>query len=349
VGLKKDVREAIKKRSQPVHAGFQDDWELAVDCMTHSRADSTMRRYQPLWIKFKHYCHKMGVESLPANPLHVAMFLAAVMRNAVEKGFSYNVVKQTSAAIFSMHRLMGVTNGVTDHPLVANVRNCAQRILGFRTGAHRKEPVPLGLCVLTVERLLRLPSRYSVQVATFIMVCFAGLLRHDDAARIEISGVTFTDRYMTVHVPGRKNDQFRHGSVLHIATGSTMACPVTLTRKLIQLSKSSGPLLFKQFDGLRNKNFDRVSFNRSSGWSYDQAKRVVLMELAKTAGMSAASFTDIFGLHSFRSGGASMAADHGVDPTILQAHGGWRNAASMQVYIKRPVDALLTSTLHLGY
>ena len=40
-----------------------------------------------------------------------------------------------------------------------------------------------------------------------------------------------------------------------------------------------------------------------------------------------------YGLHSLRSGGASLAAHEGVPRELIQRHGRWKDAASLQTYI----------------
>jgi integrase len=351
-GPRPNIRQDIANIIDPEDGGVVDthkeDFELMLDCIVGSKAKGTMDRYNSHWGRFKQYCSDLKVGYLPAQPLHVAMFLAATMRYAVSKDLTFNIVKQASAAIFAAHQMAGIKEAVTQHPIVASVRNCAHRVLGHKTGRQRKEPVPLAMCVLCAERLLQRPCLYSLQVATFIMVSFAGLLRHDDTSRVQISDVTFFDKYMTIRIPGRKNDQFRHGSTVYIAKGSTMACPVRITQQLTKISVAIGPLLFKEMIGLKGPKA-QVGLADTTAWSYGQARKVVLGELATTAGVALQDFTAMYGLHSFRSGGTTQAAEDGVDPAILQAHGGWRNVGCMQTYIKRPIDTLLAATKNLNY
>ena len=290
----------------------------------------------------------MGVASMPAQPLHVAMFLAATMRTALEKGYGYNPVKQASAAIYAAHHMLGIDAGVTDHPFVVNVRNCAHRLLDVRQGERRKEPVPLSLCILCVQRLMSTPCVYSQQISAFIMLSFTAMLRHDDTTHIRQQDIKILKDHMQVHIPGRKNDQFRHGSTVHVARGQSLACPVRLIEALMAGGSDSAPL-FRELVGIEKKDVHMITRHSSTPWSYNQARSVVLGELAATAGLTPTKFRLSFGLHSFRSGGATAAAEAGAPADLLQAHGGWRNPKSMQVYVKRSKTALLTTTKTMAY
>lgn len=330
-------------------AKYQKDLDFTVACFAGSRADSSLGRYQAHWDRFVDYCAGMGATPLPAKPLTVAMFLGATLNHCVAKGLSFAVIKTASAAIFTAHHLMGISRGVTDHPFAANVRNQARRLLGPRALKNRKAPAPLRLCVDTCRRLLRQRGVYFLQMATYIMLCFAGFFRFSDAAAIRANCVFFKKGYMVITLGKRKNDQFRQGSSIHVAAGRWDVCPVELTRRLLTAGRGNGPFLFKHMQGLHLRDRSRVTLDGSKQLVYSQVKRQALRELAATAGLSLAACTRLFGTQSLRSGGATRAFAAGVPSQAIQVHGGWRNPKSMQVYIKRPVTAMVATTRRLGY
>ena len=61
------------------------------------------------------------------------------------------MIKAASAAVFQAHRLAGREAGVTAHPAVVAVRDCAKRVLGTAC-RNRNEPVSLDTCMLLRER-----------------------------------------------------------------------------------------------------------------------------------------------------------------------------------------------------
>jgi len=100
----------------------------------------------------------------------------------------------------------------------------------------------LDLCIITVSFLLQ-PSQstlLNLQIATFIMVSFSGFLRYDCACQIFADEVRFFSSHMELFLAKRKNDQFRSGSVVCIARGTSLSCPVSLLKFLLVKAGSLG-------------------------------------------------------------------------------------------------------------
>jgi hypothetical protein len=177
---------------------------------------------------------------LPADPMHVAMFLSNSLCFALSRGLTYFTIKAASAAIFTAHNTAGLDD-VTSHSFVQAARSCAQRSLSSG-GQFRKAPLSLDLCKITVSFLLQ-PSQSTLRnlrIATFIMVCFSGFLRYDCACQIFADEVRFYSSHMEIFFAKRKNDQLRSGSVVCIARGKSLSCPVSLSKSLLVKAGSLG-------------------------------------------------------------------------------------------------------------
>jgi len=96
------------------------------------------------------------------------------------------------------------------------VRNCASRKLLSSGGVNRKDPLSLSPCMAAVSFLLRSPSPplLNLQIAAYIMVCFSGFLRYDEACHIYADEVHFYPSHMENFLGKRKNDQIREGSII---------------------------------------------------------------------------------------------------------------------------------------
>ena len=86
-------------------------------------------------------------------------------------------------------------------------------------------------------------------------------------------------------------------------------------------------------------------------WSYSFVRARVLQALADSAHMSFADFTARYGLHSLRSGGATLVAKEGVPEQIFQAHhGAWRSIfQAMHAYIERHIANKLLPNRAMHY
>ena len=126
--------------------------------------------------------------------------------------------------------------------------------------------------------------------ATFIMVCFSVFLRYDCACQIFADEVRFYSSHMEMCLAKRKNDQFRSGSVVCIARGKSLSCPVSLLKSWLVKAGSLGKHVpvYHSF----KKGFSEKFCPSNQPWSYSFARTHVLQALADSAHMSFADFTD---------------------------------------------------------
>jgi len=229
--------------------------------------------------------------------MHVAVFLSNSLRFALSQGLTYSTIKAASAAIFTTHNMAGLDN-VTSHSFVQAVCSSAH----FPLEANSEKllvPWPsYNNCLFPASAKPVHPTQ--PPIAMFIMVCFSGFLRYDCTCQIFADEVRFYSSHMEIFLAKRKNNQFRSGSVVCIARGKSLSCPVSLLKSLLVKAGSLG----KHVPVFRS--FNKGSFEKfcpsNQPWSYFFARARVLQALADSAHMSLADFTDRYGLHSFRSG-----------------------------------------------
>jgi Phage integrase family len=324
-----------------------------MDLAMRSRAMSTLGTYGPPWQKFVTWCQSRSpsYEPLPADPVIVAMYLYEVYTQVLAANNTYAVIKSASAAIFCMHSLAGVQTSPTKHVMVKSVRQAAKRELGNRV-RNRKEPLPFEVCSKMVEILAYCGAPiWSVMLAAMVSLSYVAFLRYND-----FSGILVKDFYMheeghaTVFLEKRKNDQFREGSVIYIAHGCTLACPITLVRRLISEGNlAPDAFLFQSFDGGMAYRQPMQCKLDATPITYKKAHYQILKYIAKALGISQAEATIMFGTHSLRSGGASHVASENVDERLFQAHGGWKSKAAMHAYIKESLQNKLSVSAAIPY
>lgn len=326
--------------------------QQTLQAVVSSRASSTMQLYSQPWLAFKSWCDQRPSRgpALPATELTVAMYLQHVVNSAS----SYAVVKTASAAIYTAHRLAGIPERAIPTKLEKPkaVRAAAKRQLGLKV-VNRKDPLDLEDCLAIVAILAPADKEmpvWSLMLATYTMVCFAGFLRYNDAAQLMACDVKIYGDRAELFISKRKNDQFRKGDVVVLARGHTVACPVGLLERYLLSAGLSGAVpLFQSFDGQQARFQPRLAKLSGAALSYEQARYHVLKMVAKVKGITAQEVRALFGLHSLRSGGATFVAKVGVCERDFQAHGGWACRESMLRYLEANLDAKLGVTKVMGY
>jgi hypothetical protein len=291
-----------------------------------------MWRYAYSWRRWLAFADDCSVPRIPAEPVHVALYLTEVLGGAK----TFSVVRLASAAIAAFYHAVGLPSP-TEHVLVHSVREAAQRLLP--DGAGKKEP-------LALEHLEAICQRFAgpgcslkdLMVCTAMSSAFFGFFRYADLAIIVADEVLFAqdDSWADIFLEERKTDQFREGqwAVLSAWAGSP-ACPVRLLRRLLERARPApGEALFSAVrDG---------KYATGAPINYGTLRELFLEKFA-AVGLD----TSKFGTHSCRAGGATLAANAGVPDRMWREHGGWRSIRAASGYVKSSHAAKLAVTLSM--
>ena len=171
-----------------------------------------------------------------------------------------------------------------------------------------------------------------LQIVTLITLGFAGVLRWDDLSGLRYSDIRFHSNHIAVFLEKRKNDQFREGSWIFIAASYSIYCPVILLQRFLSKENhSNNSFLFRRVSNTKNG----VKL-RKEKLSYTRAPELVRKQLRAIS-----LDPQQYGLHSLRSGGASLAAVMEIPDRLIMRHGGWKSESSKNRYIQESVDSLL--------
>lgn len=302
-----------------------------------SKANSTSLLYHRAYRKWKEFAFSMfNGNVFPANPFHVALYL----QHLIEQSQSPSVVDSAFYGIKWAHSMAGIPSP-TDNPVVEAVRSASKRILG--TGVvNRKEPVSPSLIHDIIGRS-NLDNPVELRNITMYVLSFAGFLRFDDVSRIRRNDIFFNDGFMVIKIHKSKNDQLRRGDEVVISELSSCACPVKLLRRYLtnfQISPESRELIFRPIS--RGKGACRL-VAPDKPISYTTIREAFRRDL-KSIGADPSRF----GLHSLRSGGATMAANNGVNDRVFQRHGRWKSVQAKDIYVDDDLEQRLTVSKFLG-
>lgn len=329
--IDKAVRAAGVQEGSSLHTLSQG----MADRLLSSKSVNTNRKYFNVFRKWKKFCASHGCSPLPANPVHVALYL----NDLLDKHSSHSVISSVVYAIKWVHDINGFVDPTTNS-FVRNLTECSKRTA--RKPVCKKEPV-------TTEMLTELCNFFSdsqdllvVRDLSMILLCFSGFLRFNELSNLLCSDLKIFDSYFVLMIRKSKTDQYRNGNEVVISKGVTTACPHAMILKYIELAGidlDSNNFLFRPI--FRSGATCKLIYKNKS-LSYTGAKQAILKRLALVCDVRS------LGLHSLRSGGATVAANNGVNDRCFKRHGRWKSETSKDGYVADSLQARLSVTKKLG-
>lgn len=319
------------------HPGLRNLADRMKSTVLMSRATGTVDGYTRAFNRWKEFASRWGeVTSFPAEPLPVALYLQYLL----ETTSSCSSVDTAFYGIKWVHETAGLASP-TDSSLVVAVRDASKRILGTAR-SNRKEPITPEL-LKSIVGGADLSKGLELRNVCLYLLCFAGFLRFDDVSRIKRNQISFHTGYMSIKVEKRKNDQLRQGDEVLIAKGEGTACPVKILEEYLNrfnIDPLSDQFIFRRLIKTK-KSYKLASNNKPISYStFRDHLRKTLRGFVPDP--------QVYGTHSFRSGGASAAANSGVPDRVFQRHGRWKSASAKDGYVEDSTDVKLSVSKSLG-
>lgn len=321
---------------EPEEAGLRS---LATDMagwLLLSKSNNTIKKYNTYFKRFSNFAEAHDRSALPASHMFVALFCTYLLN--CKK--SPHILSSCIYSIKFMHNLYGYSDP-TDCSHVKGLLEAAKRV-GFCKPTSKKDPVTPDI----IKDLFLMYSD-SVDIAvlrdlSMIVLAYSGFLRYDELSNIRCNDLTFHDSYVNIHIRKSKTDQFRDGNDIVIARLDALACPVKCLKAYVEqacIDLCSSHYLFKAI--FRSKNIAGLRV-KNTKLSYTRTKEVLLAKLLEVSPPGIK-----LGLHSLRSGGASAAANSGVDSRCWRRHGRWRSDVANR-YVKDSISSRLSVSMNLG-
>ena len=302
-----------------------------------SKANGTVMVYNRAFRGWNQFANdKLNGKAFPASPFHVALYL----QHLIEETHSPSAVDSAFYGLKWAHDVAGIPSP-TDDPIVETVRTASKRVLGTSV-LSRKEPISATL-IHDIINKSDLGNPVELRNVTMYVLSFAGFLRFDDVSRIRRSDISFREGFMVVKVLKSKNDQLRKGDEVVISQLSSSACPVELLKRYLATFKippDSKDFIFKPIS--KGKGFCKL-VAPDKPISYSTIRGAFCRDL-----LSLGVEPSKFGLHSLRSGGATMEANNGVNDRVFQRHGRWKSVQAKDTYVDDNLEQRLEVSRFLG-
>ncbi|MFJ9553397.1 site-specific integrase [Nocardiopsis sp. NPDC101807] len=338
--------------------------------LASAQSPNTLRAYRADWTSFTAWCLAEHRRSLPADPVDVAVYLAACAQARTEDGSGWALapssIERRSAAIAAVHGAHGLETPTRAEVVRMTLRGIRRT---RRSRPRRKDPVVLS----TLETLLAVrpadgfPGGVCRRRDTVLLLTgFAGALR-----RAELAALTFDDvavrtdastgtPALVVRLGPTKTDQEgRHGQVVALPRGRHRhTCPVCALAdwsQVLEARRDGGPQAVR--DLVEGTAATASPAHRCQDWRgtdlADGSERPLLPtvtrhglvgeramsgravnELVKRYARRAGLDPGDFGGHSLRAGFATQAALGGATDREIMRQGRWTNPRTVHDYIR---------------
>jgi integrase len=283
--------EVVKNRSPKL---LPDTVEHFIE---HAHAPRTLEAYASDWRDFSFWCRSRGVSALPAEPVAVAEYLAAL---ASSGGAKTTTIRRRVSAINFHHDAVGAVRPGTD-VLVRNVvRGIARE---RRDDVDRADPLDRGLLTRCVESLAGSPVQ---QARDRVVLCvgFYAALRRSEITTLDVADVQWHPEGMALTITSSKTDQEGVGEVIAVRATEDATCAVQAVREWLRLSGIAEGALVRGVTKHETVRRGRLS----DGY---------VNEIVKAAVARIGVASEGFSGHSMRAGFVTSAREAGIPDRLI--------------------------------
>jgi site-specific recombinase XerD len=290
--------------------------ERANEYVKHSKADATLRAYRADWASFKTWSANHGLDSLPADPRTVALYLA-------DSATSVKVatLARRLAAISKAHQTAGYESPASlKHAAVSEVWKGIRRTHGV--AQTQKAPTLIEDVRLMVGAITDVGKELiGLRDRALLLIGFAGAFRRSELVALNVKDVQETADGLVITLSRSKTDQEGVGRKVGIPYGSTPdTCPVRAYRRWMEASAITAGPVFRSVN-----RHGQIHTSLSA-----QSVALIVKRYAQAAGLDWSKYAG----HSLRAGLATSAAIAGVSEMAIMRQTGHKSTNMVRRYIR---------------
>ncbi|XP_063414138.1 integrase/recombinase xerD homolog [Mytilus trossulus] len=337
IALDNTVKEAVHDSGIEVGSYMYELYPKMCELLINSKSDNTVKSYFNSYKRWERFITLQGHKSLPAQPVHVALYLTHLLNN----NSTCHPISNAVYGIKWAHEINGLSDP-TSNTFVTSILEASKRVAPKKT--EKKDPI-------TPETLIELCDMFKnsldllvVRDLTMMILSFSGFLRYDEVSSLRFCDVKVHESHLILCIEKSKTDQYRQSSEVLISKGNSSACPYTMFLRYTRLAgfSDSCQKFFYLFRPIyRSRNTCKL-ITKDKKLSYTAARESILKRIRTICP------DGNIGLHSFRSGGATMAANADVSDRCLKKHGRWKSDSSKDGYIVDSTEKRLKISKVLG-
>jgi site-specific recombinase XerD len=281
-----------------------------------AHAPNTRNGYASDLRSFSAWCFRHSLQSLPATPQTVALYVADIAQTSKPA-----TVRRHLAAIAFTHRETGLESPVA-HEVVRRIVRGIARVHG--AAQRRKSALTLNdLRAMLLE--IRADGPKAARDRAVLLLGFSAALRRSELAELSADDVTFCKEGLRLRIRRSKTDQSGEGAEIAVPlVASRSLCAVRAVREWLEVSGETAGPLFRSFT-IRGSLSERPMGGRD------------VARLVKTLASKARLEGDFSG-HSLRAGFATVAAQAKVSLDSIARTTRHKSLAVLMTYV-RPAQA----------
>lgn len=164
-----------------------------------SRSGGTVSKYYGAFERWDTSIKTEGEASLPAEPIHIAIYLTSLM----DKGSPVSVIQSAVYAIKWAHRVRGLADP-TDNHYVKSMMESSKRQRTVRV--VKKDVVTSVQIIVLCEKYFDSENILVLRDLCIIVLSFAGFLRFDEVSSLKCSHVQFHEEYFSLFLEKRRTN-----------------------------------------------------------------------------------------------------------------------------------------------
>lgn len=281
--------------------------------INQSKADNTKKSYQTDWKQFTAWCELHGLQSLPADPQTVALYIT----NETHVGRKTSTIQRRLSSISQAHQAMNY-----DSPTLNSLVRSTWKGIKNTYGTKQEGKKPLLIEHVRVIMEILPDTLLGLRDRALILVDYAGAFRRSELVSIDMTDVEFNTDGLVVTIRRSKGDQEGAGEKVGIPYGSTPAtCPVRALQAWLDKSGITEGAVFR--------SVNRHGQLQPKGLS-DKAVALIVKRAVELIGLNPAEYAG----HSTRSGLATSAAKAGVSERVIMKQTRHKSTQMVRRYIK---------------
>jgi site-specific recombinase XerD len=264
------------------------------------------------WTDFERWCASHGVETLPADPATVILYITDLAER-----LKVSTIARRLSSISVIHEQAGLTSPTKDER-VKGVLKGIRRTLGVAT----REASPLTIAEIRKICYSLGTGMLDVRDRALLLVGFAGALRRSELVALTVEDLAWRAEGIVAVIRRSKTDQEGEGRRVALPYGNDPAtCPVRSIEGWLAISGITSGALFR--------SVNRHGHIADTGLS-DQSVALVIKRRVAAVGLDPTRHSG----HSTRAGFCTSAAMAGSSERAIAAQSGHRSVHVLRRYIR---------------